>query len=120
MVGLCAYFHERRFPRWLFPAVITGIFMAYLIIEPFRSAEVRARNAQLQQYFLSYNQTDDVSRAQDILTSLSFLKVHTRGRIELIGLGDAGVWCLFAAAAAPIDIELLADLDGFSPTLRLG
>ena len=38
IVGLCAYFHERRFPRWLFPAVITAILLAYLIIEPFREA----------------------------------------------------------------------------------
>lgn len=46
IVGFCAYFHEHRFPRWLFPAVITGIFMAYLIIEPFRVA--RHEDARFQ------------------------------------------------------------------------
>ncbi len=85
-----------------------------LLIEPFRSAPARTQNYQARQYFLSYNQTDGVNRAQDVLTALAFLRSHTRGKLELIGVGDAGIWCLFAAAVAPVEIELLADLAGFS------
>jgi len=31
----------------------------------------------------------------------------------MIGLGDAGIWCVFAAAIAPIAIDVIADLNGF-------
>jgi hypothetical protein len=85
-----------------------------LLIDPFRSAPARTENYEARPYFLSYNQTDDVYRVQDVLTALSFLRLHTRGKVELIGLSDAGIWCLYAAAVAPIEIDLLADLNGFS------
>jgi dienelactone hydrolase len=65
-------------------------------------------------YFLSYNRSGDASRIQEIVTSLAFLHHEARGRVEMIGLGDAGVWCLFAAAIAPVRVELVADLNGFS------
>ena len=55
-----------------------------------------------------------MNRAQDVLTALAFLKSHTRGRVELIGLGEAGVWCLFAAATAPVEIDLLFVVDNRS------
>jgi len=41
------------------------------------------------------------------------VKTQSGGRPELIGLGDAGIWCVFAAAVAPIPIDLIADLNGF-------
>jgi len=70
VVGLCAYFHERRFPRWLLPAVIAGIFTAFLIIEPFRVA--RNEDAGFQGTNLTYivdtmfgAKADDVSRADE-------------------------------------------------------
>jgi hypothetical protein len=85
-----------------------------LIIEPFVSQAVRILKQRFDQYFLSYNQTDAADRVQDILTALAFLKAQSGGKPELIGLGDAGVWCVFAAAVAPIAIDLVADLNGFS------
>jgi hypothetical protein len=36
-----------------------------------------------------------------------------QGKTELIGMGDAGVWCVFAAAIAPVRLDLVADLNCF-------
>jgi hypothetical protein len=84
-----------------------------LIVEPFTSNAARVRKQRFDQYFLSYNRTDAADRVQDILTALAFLKAQPGGRPELLGLGDGGIWCVFAAAIAPIAIDVIADLNGF-------
>jgi len=84
-----------------------------LIIEPFISDAARIRKGRFDEYFLSYNRTDAADRVQDILTALAFLKAQSGRRPEMIGLGDAGIWCVFAAAIAPIAIDVIADLNGF-------
>ncbi len=84
-----------------------------LIIEPFVANAARIRKQRFDDYFLSYNRTDAADRVQDILTALAFLKAQSGRRPELIGLGDAGIWCVFAAAVAPIAIDVIADLNGF-------
>jgi dienelactone hydrolase len=84
-----------------------------LIVEPFVSNAARVRKQRFDDYFLSYNQTDSAERVQDILTGLAFLKDQSGGRPELIGLGDGGIWCVFAAAVAPVAIDVIADLNGF-------
>jgi len=84
-----------------------------LIIEPFVSDAARIRKGRFDEYFLSYNRTDAADRVQDILTALAFLKAQSGRRPELIGLGDAGIWCVFAAAIAPIAIDVVADLNDF-------
>jgi hypothetical protein len=38
ILGLVYYSQYRRFPRWMLPAVLVGIFAAYAVIEPFRFA----------------------------------------------------------------------------------
>jgi len=85
-----------------------------LVIDTFRSTPEQRLNYRSRRYYLSYNQTEDAYRAQDIVTALAFLKQHEGGTLELACLGDAGVSCLFAAAAAPIELDLLVDLNGFS------
>jgi dienelactone hydrolase len=87
-----------------------------LIIDPFISTANRTRKQQYDQYFLSYNRTDAADHVQDILTALAFLKNQAGGRPELFGLGDAGIWCVFAAAVAPIPSDVIADLNGFGGT----
>lgn len=84
-----------------------------LSIDPFRNHPSRAQKEQRDEYFFSYNRTEAALRVQDILTALEFLKEQSRARPELIGLGDAGPWSVFAAAVAPIQIDVLADLNGF-------
>lgn len=62
----------------------------------------RAEAADATPFFATYNRTDDANRVQDVLTALAFLQ--SRGgasKVNLIGLGDAGLWCLLARALAP-------------------
>jgi dienelactone hydrolase len=87
-----------------------------LMIEPFAAGEQRTRKQRSDAYFLSYNRTDAADRVQDILTALAFLKTRSSARPQLIGIGDAGVWSLFAAAVAPVAVDVVADLNGFSGT----
>ena len=65
-------------------------------------------------HFTTYNRTDAALRVQDILTSLAYL-THTSdgGDIDLIGIGEAGLWCLLARAVAPVSIRVVADAAQF-------
>ena len=85
-----------------------------LAIDPFLPATDRRERSRIDRYFLSYNHSDDAERVQDVLTALAFLRQNAKGKPEMIGVGRAGVWALFAAAAAPAEVSLLADLQGFS------
>ena len=85
-----------------------------LMIDPFEPASERSIRTDSDPYFYSYNRSDDAERVQDILTALAFLRSKAKGKPELIGLGKAGVRALFAAAVAPTEISLIADLEGFS------
>jgi hypothetical protein len=74
---------------------------------------VRDRSSR---YFLTFNKSDDANRVQDILTALAWLQKQTTDKIELRGTGKAGLWCLFAAAVAGLELTLRTDFDGFSGT----
>ena len=63
--------------------------------------------------FLTFNKSDDANRVQDILTALAWLK---QPKTQLIGLGKAAIWTEFAAAIAPVPVDLQADLAGFQGT----
>lgn len=89
-----------------------------LTIDPFVPDTHRAMLARIDPYFLSYNRSDDAERVQDIVTALAFLRSQTKAAPEIIGLGTAGIWSLFAAAIAPLETSLIADLNGFSGTDR--
>ena len=55
-------------------------------------------------YFTTYNRTDAALRVQDILTALAHLKSQTGvSTLKLIGLEEAGLWCLLAAGFADVD-----------------
>jgi dienelactone hydrolase len=84
-----------------------------LIVEPFNNNRTRIQRERSDNYFLSYNRGESADRVQDVLTGLAFLKSRYGGRPELMGLGDAGIWCIFAAAIAPISVDVIADLNGF-------
>ncbi len=82
-----------------------------LLIDAFQTgsaAEPRDRSAKM---FLTFNQSDDANRVQDILTALAWL--HTP-KTRLVGLGKAAVWCLFAAAVSGEPVDLVANLGSFS------
>jgi dienelactone hydrolase len=84
-----------------------------LMIDTFQTGAARAYRNRSSRYFLTYNRSDDANRVQDILTAMAFLKMNHSGPIRVVGLENAGVWCLFAAAVAPIDVNLTVNLDGF-------
>ena len=82
-----------------------------LMIDAFQTGTAVAPRNRTIRYFTTFNKTDDANRVQDILTALAWLKTPNT---ELVGLGKAGVWCLFAAAVARQPVQLKADLSGFS------
>jgi dienelactone hydrolase len=84
-----------------------------LIIDAFKESETRIRSSRSDAYFLSYNRSVSSERVQDILTAAAYLQSQSSVKLELIGLGDAGAWCIFAAAIAPTSIDVVADLNGF-------
>jgi dienelactone hydrolase len=84
-----------------------------LLLDPHAESKDRTKKAAADRYFLSYNRSLDAERVQDILTAAAWLSAKGAGKVELIGLANAGVWCVFATAIAPVPIDLTADLNGF-------
>jgi len=85
-----------------------------LMIDPFMSGDLRSRQFQVDDYFLSYNRTEEAERVQDVLTALAFLKARTKNQPELIGMESAGIRSVFAAAVAPFKVDVVADMVGFA------
>lgn len=65
----------------------------------------------------TFEPTDTGCRIQDVMTALAFLRARRdlTGRIDLVGLGDGGVWCLFASAMDGDVARTVVDLNGFDP-----
>jgi dienelactone hydrolase len=66
-------------------------------------------------YFTTFNPTDESLRVQDISTAIAYLQ----GRedvvdVNLIGIGEAGLWCLLANAFAPDLNRTAVDVVGFN------
>ena len=85
-----------------------------LLIDAFQTASAIAPRNRSHEHFLTFNLSDDACRVQDILTALAFLQQSSSNPVELIGLGNAAVWSYFAAAVAPVPIDLHADLANFA------
>ncbi len=59
-------------------------------------------------YFTTYNRIDAALRVQDILTALTYLKSQIAvSTLNLIGLGEAGLWCLLAAGFVDVDCTVV-------------
>ncbi len=80
---------------------------------PSRPAPPWPRETVPSKMFLTFNKSDDANRVQDILTALAWLN---QPKTQLIGLGKSALWCKFAAAVAPVPVDLQADLSGFPGT----
>lgn len=65
----------------------------------------------------TFEPTDTGCRIQDVMTALAFLRARRdlTGRIDLVGIGDGGVWCLFASAMDGDVARTVVDLNGFDP-----
>jgi dienelactone hydrolase len=84
-----------------------------LLIDCFQTGSAIAPRDRSHKFFTTFNRTDDANRVQDILTALAFLSSRQAGTVEVYGTGEASIWCLFAAAVAPIDVALHADTGWF-------
>lgn len=87
-----------------------------LCIDAFQTGAAKAPRGKLGEYFLTFNRSDDMSRVQDILTAIAFLKAKTGAEIHVEGIGRAAIWCLFAAAVSPVHVQLDSRIEGFSGT----
>jgi hypothetical protein len=84
-----------------------------LLIDAFQTGAAVAPRNRSHRYFLTFNRSDDACRVQDILTALRVLEFKGYRGLRLMGLGKAAVWALFAAAVAPVEVQLAADPAGF-------
>ena len=72
-----------------------------LIVEAFNTGASHDVRDRSDRYFLTYNRTESQNRVQDIVTGVAWVRSITHGRIDVVGLGEAGVWATFAAAITP-------------------
>jgi dienelactone hydrolase len=100
---------------------LLGDGVAVLGIDTYLTGEHLLRGPHVEQkktgtFFSTYNRTPLVERVQDILTALAYVRGRTdvAGPPRLIGVGDAGAWCLLAAPLAPADTVVVADLNRLS------
>jgi hypothetical protein len=82
-------------------------------IDAFQTGAAVAPRNRDAKMFLTFNQSDDANRVQDILTVLRWLDAPD---VELVGVGKAAVWCQFAAAVSRQRVILKADVSNFTGT----
>jgi dienelactone hydrolase len=87
-----------------------------LLLDAFQTGSAVAPRDQTTRHFLTFNQTDDANRVQDILTAAAFLRQQGAKEVSLLGAGKAAVWTVFAAAVAPEKLKVTAPAGGFGGT----
>jgi hypothetical protein len=83
-----------------------------MLLDVFQTGAASAKRDAGQEFFLTFNASDDENRVQDILTALAFATKEHGGGVELVGLGKAAMWTVYAKALAPVDVRLTADTTG--------
>jgi hypothetical protein len=86
------------------------------LLEAFQAGVERIQATYNDRNFYGYSLSNSAIEVQNILTALAFVKAHATGKPQIIGVGSAGVPTLFAAALAPVESELLVDINGFAGT----
>ena len=88
---------------------------AVMGIDAFQTGRAKKTPKRSKSFFTTFNRTDDANRVQDILTALTYLRTRLNSQqVNLVGIGPAGVWVLFATAFAEGPLDVVADLDGFA------
>jgi dienelactone hydrolase len=85
-----------------------------LLLDVFQTGEAMAKRDLTGSFFNTFNATDDANRVQDILTALSYVDAQQAGEAELVGIGKASMWTVFAKNLAPVEVKLTADNVSFS------
>ncbi len=97
---------------------------AVLCIDAFLTGEYHSPKAlterrRVGRFMDTFQPTDTGYRVQDVLTATAFLRARRdlTGSVDVIGLGQAGLWTLFASAIekAPGSINVI-DWNQFDPT----
>ena len=84
-------------------------------IDAFNTGSALAKRDMSDPFFTTYNRTDDSNRVQDILTAIAYLESRQdAAKINLVGFGRAGLWCLLARGLAPDLHRTAADVSRFS------
>jgi hypothetical protein len=92
-----------------FAAKLTASGQIVLAIDCFNH-----RRTTEDKFFTTYNKTDTQLRVQDIVTALTWLRGRKDvGAINLVGLDEAGLWCLLARPFAPFVVKMVADAAQF-------
>ncbi|MCJ7823054.1 MAG: hypothetical protein MUQ26_08280, partial [Armatimonadetes bacterium] len=82
-----------------------------LSIDCFGTGDAPGYADETPPHFTTYNRTDIANRVQDILTSLAYLSSRPdAGATALVGLGEAGLWCMLARGLAPDVAACAADV----------
>ncbi len=89
---------------------------AVMAIDCFLTGELKTgERKRTAEHWLTYNRTDLALRVQDILTAIGYLSSREDVReVNLVGLEEAGTWCLLANAIAPNVRRAAIDTRGFS------
>lgn len=94
---------------------------AVLCIDAFLTGEYNAPEKRAERFrkgiFMdTFQPTDTGYRVQDILTALAFLRARRdmTGNVNLVGLKEGGLWCLFASAIDGKVPSTVADLNHFN------
>jgi dienelactone hydrolase len=87
-----------------------------LAIDAFQTGAAKAARDRSHRHFLTFNRSDDAARVQDVVTAIAWLAALGSGDPEVVGLGDAGIWVRFAAAAAPRKVAVRTSGLGFGAT----
>jgi dienelactone hydrolase len=94
-----------------------------LLIDPFlvgdNQLSPESRRKLDEQFFTTYNRTDTALRVQDIVVALLYMQSRSGGATtSLVGLGEAGLWCLLASPSSSSEVRAvvadMAGLDGSS------
>ncbi len=93
-------------PVLTFDAFLTGEYLSPLS---------RAGRPALEAHFTTFNRTDAQWRVYDVVTAVAVLRqLAGAAAVDLVGAGDAGLWCLLARAVAGERVrKLAADMNGF-------
>ena len=72
------------------------------------------RNTEEVVYMTTYNHTDTSNRVQDIITGITYLRERANASaVSVVGIGEAGLWCLLACGLDPHIARAAIDTDQF-------
>jgi len=112
---------EKNQPNELIQQLLSAGITVFCI-DPYGTGEfalvphVSEREKQVAN-FTTFNPPDISLKVQDLITGLVYLKQHGFEDIRLVGVAQAGLWCLLAGGIVPEKInQLICDLNQFDNT----